>query len=317
MKLNFFLFIALLIVSSLRLNAQTEGLAIETGDSTSAIVIDSASIVASNTPPVSDDDTTYDVPSEDYFELKLRGGSKPYPIPPVSAVNVLPYKRVYRDIDLNDSANAVFAITGNYFVDAFVKGIKDGKVTPYDANASVEDPSGDNFKVRLSVETAMMRLIGGDSITKVEQTDNDGNVTGYKDVRNEYDPSKITGFRLKEDIFYDNNRSRVETRIIGIAPLVSKQGVDLKNPAFWLYYPQARKVLASTEIMVPELDERPLSFDDILIRRHFKSKIWKESKPYNSMTAKNDDFAIEKQPYEDSERIEQEIKDYKGKVFKR
>lgn len=306
------LFASALMLIPCSLFAQVEGL--PSSDS-SLVTVDSLSnslLVASE--EVYDEDTTVDEPTENYFDLQLHKGSRPYPIPKVSKVNVLSFKRVFRDIDLLDSANAAFYMPGNYMIDVIVKGIKDGKITAYDAN------EGSDFTKKIDYAVAMYRLVG-DSIT-TEKRDDEGNLIGTVKLANEYEGSKIKGYRIKEDIFYDNNRSRIETRIIGIAPLVAKGAEgDVKLEAFWLYYPEARRVLAATDISLPYIDERSISFDDLLLRRYFRSKIYQEVKPIvtanKSSLESADGSDAEQNQNAESERIEQEIKDYRNKVWKK
>ena len=76
-------------------------------------------------------------------------------------------------------------------------------------------------------------------------------------------PKVITGIRrcgksflLKELWFFDKQRSVMEVRIIGISPIriyYREEDTDQEKPlqkkTFWIYYPEARKILSNAECM--------------------------------------------------------------------
>src|SRR5206468_274649 len=75
-------------------------------------------------------------------------------------------------------------------------------------------------------------------------------------------------------------RSIFEPRIVGIAPMIKIKatGVDLDyQPAFWIYFPDARPLLATKEAVSRNSDATGLSFDDVFMKRIFTSYIVKVS----------------------------------------
>lgn len=152
-----------------------------------------------------------------YMNPGLLKEAKPYTLPSVKNTNVVFYKRIWREINLSDSANAIFKTPGSSLVEAIVEGIKSGKMKAYDATPTLKDPTGESFKVVLRPGQAMAKL-SGDSVT-IEKIDNNGDVVGSERVLNDFNPETIKKYRIIEDVFYDRNRSRIETRIIGLAPL--------------------------------------------------------------------------------------------------
>jgi gliding motility associated protien GldN len=133
---------------------------------------------------------------------------------------------------------------------------------------------------------------------------------------NDFNPERITKFRIKEDIFFDKQRSKIETRIIGIAPLMGVQTSDVtvgEAPVFWLYYPQCRTVFVKKDVSNPDRNLFDISMDDIFLQRKFVSKIIRES---NTTGQRIVDYAQDASEQEkEAKRIEAGIEDYKKKVW--
>merc|ERR1712194_115590 len=85
-----------------------------------------------------------------------------------------------------------------------------------------------------------------------------------------FDRNTVKKWRLKEEWFFDKQRSTMDVRIIGLAPLQeNKDEITGKltggfSPLFWVYFPEARKVLINAEIfnLVKNNAERR-TYDDI------------------------------------------------------
>ena len=188
-------------------------------------------------------------------------------------------KRVWREIDLNDEKNHIFASPQAKLIDVLVEAINAGELTAYDPTPTKQDPTGDSFLKRMTSTEAFGRFV--DSVL-VPEFDQDGNEIGSSMVAGEFDPESVTRFRIKEDWFYDKQRSVFEPRIVGLAPLmkISMGGVELdEQPAFWIYFPEARHILINKEVADPVNDATGISFDDLFTRRSFASTIVKESNP--------------------------------------
>src|SRR5690606_19535430 len=111
--------------------------------------------------------------------------------------------------------------------------------------------------------------------TLVEQYDEDGNVISSHFEPASFNPNDIKGFRIKEDWIFNKRHSEFEVRIVGIAPLVtpktdqfastgfsSAPSMDIDAyPAFWIYFPEARHILATKA--APSVSKNSgLSYDD-------------------------------------------------------
>ncbi|MEO6133032.1 MAG: gliding motility protein GldN, partial [Saprospiraceae bacterium] len=75
--------------------------------------------------------------------------------------------------------------------------------------------------------------------------------------------------------------SRMKVRILGIAPI--KDEVDANGnfkyalPIFWVYYPEAREVLARYQTFNEQNDAAPGTWYDLFEERRFSSYIFKVS----------------------------------------
>jgi gliding motility associated protien GldN len=95
----------------------------------------------------------------------------------------------------------------------------------------------------------------------------------------------IIQYRIKEDWFYDKERSMMDVRIIAIAPVIytkdeSGQILGLKE-LFWLYFPHCRLVLNNYLVFNEKNDSQWMNFDDLFLKRRFSSIIYKESNVYD------------------------------------
>jgi gliding motility associated protien GldN len=253
------------------------------------------------------------LPVDGYYRQNALENAKPVPYPKVNPNNVRFYKRIWRDIDLNDPENYIFVTEGSTLIEIIMDAIKDGKLKAYDPISTKENPTGDAFTTVLTPQQAMGRLT--DSVL-VPRFDDDGNQIGAEMKLNDFNPANITKFRVKEDIFYDKQRSRIETRIIGLAPLmkVTAAGEMVSEvPAFWLYFPQCRMVFVTKEVIDPKRNINNMSFDDVFIQHAFKSQIIKESNP-GELSIK--DYVQDKEQLQEANRIEIEINEYKKKTWR-
>ena len=173
--------------------------------------------------------------------------------------------------------NRYLASPKQRLIDVIMGGIKDGEIIPYDPAATRDNPGGDAITKRFTAAQARNSL--ADS-SVVDKFDKDGNKIGSTLKAGEFNPDSVVKFRIKEDWVYDKQRSVFEPRIMWIAPLVkpSAAGLNLDyQPAFWIYFPQARRIFANKEVQNGKNDAAALSYDDIFMKRLFSSYIIKFS----------------------------------------
>ena len=124
----------------------------------------------------------------------------------------------------------------------------------------------------------------------------------------EFNPIDVRQIRLKEDWFFDKQRSVQDVRIIGICPVVDD--VDEKGeykgtkPLFWIYFPEARPLLAKTEVFNRFNDAERRTFDDLFWKRFFGSYVIKESNVYDR---KISDYATGLNALMESDRVKNDL----------
>lgn len=223
--------------------------------------------------------TPVDRPVDGYYKKTNILSAKVTPYASLRELDVMFSKRVWREIDLRDKMNMVFASPKGRLIDIIKDAVMAGELTAYDATSTKEDVNGDEFSTVLKPEEAMARF--ADSVV-VPVFDNEGVQTGSTVKPGEFNPDSIVKFRIKEDWIFDKQRSVFEPRIIGIAPMIKVKaaGQTLDDqPAFWIYFPEVRQILVTKEVVNRRNDATGLSYDDIFMKRLFASYIVKESNP--------------------------------------
>ena len=132
----------------------------------------------------------------------------------------------------------------------------------------------------------------------------------------------IVQYRLKEDWFFDKERSVLDVRILGIAPVIyeggvkegyagAKEGGKYKE-LFWLYFPHCRFVFNNYFVYNDANDAQWMSFDDLFWKRRFSSVMYKESNVYDRKieTYRNGTDALM-----ESEKIKEEIRTIEHDVW--
>jgi len=96
----------------------------------------------------------------------------------------------------------------------------------------------------------------------------------------------IIQYRIKEDWFFDKERSVMDVRILGICPVIYEKdqntgAISGMKELFWLYFPQCRFVFNNYFTYNTHNDAQWFSFDDLFWKRQFNSTIYKESNVYD------------------------------------
>lgn len=86
-------------------------------------------------------------------------------------------------------------------------------------------------------------------------------------------------FRLKEQVLFDKEASRLFTRIIGIAPIAKfvVGGKSEPKALFWLYYPDLRRIFAKLDVYNPRNYASRMTWEELFESRYFSSYIVKTS----------------------------------------
>ncbi|PRD45468.1 hypothetical protein C5745_18440 [Sphingobacterium haloxyli] len=248
--------------------------------------------------------------TDGFYQASNLEDAVPFSYPKVNMKNIRFYKRVWRDIDLSHEENYIYAIPGASLIEAIMKGMNEGKLTPY-------SPEDDSFKTKMTASEGVARF--ADSVL-VPIFDEEGNQIDAQMALNEFNPERVTKFRIKEDIFFDKQRGRLETRIIGVAPLMDiSSSAELaesvgSTPAFWLYFPQLRYTLVKVDVSDPDRGLYDMSMDDLFVQRKFASTIIRESSP-SAMRQEAQYAENALQQLQDAQQIEDKLEAYKEKLW--
>lgn len=159
----------------------------------------------------------------------------------------------------------------------------------------------------------------------VEDVNNPDGPPIKKIVENNMISSEVKEYILKELWFFDKQRSKLEVRIIGICPVrvYSKQLTEdmetdedetlMKKKLFWVYFPEARKILANHEVFNPYNNKEAKSFDDIFQIRMFSGYINQESNLCNNRAI--NDYTMGANAMLEAERIATSISNYEQSLW--
>lgn len=168
-------------------------------------------------------------PVDGYYKNTDIENRKVIPYSNIRQTDVFYRKRVWREIDLREKMNQIFASPKARLMDIIVKAIQAGELTAYDPTPTADNPTGDNFELMqiLPIDQVMARL-GGDSVL-VEQFNENNEVISSKYEGRTFSGENVLKFRIKEDWIFDKQRSIFEPRIVGIAPLITPQIPGMEN----------------------------------------------------------------------------------------
>lgn len=251
-------------------------------------------------------------PVDGYYKKSDIQDAKVTPYANLREADVMYSKRVWREIDLRDKMNRPYASPKARLIDVIMDAVMAGELTAYDATGTKDDPNGDEFTNILKPEQAMAKF--ADSVL-VPVFDKDGNQTGTQVKPGEFNPDSVVKFRIKEDWIFDKQRSIFEPRIVGIAPMVKVKAAGQSfdaQPAFWIYFPEARQIFVTKEVVSRNNDATGLSYDDIFMKRIFASYVVKESNP-DDLRIK--DYAQGIDRLYESERVKKELLNFEQDLW--
>ena len=102
-----------------------------------------------------------------------------------------------------------------------------------------------------------------------------------KEERQPISSEDIVRYIIKEEWVFDKQRSQMEKRIIGIAPVMNEfdEFGDIKGvkTMFWLYFPECEYVFQRYAALKQDFEPRVLTFTDLFRKRMFSTKVYQES----------------------------------------
>ncbi|MDR0725441.1 MAG: gliding motility protein GldN [Prevotellaceae bacterium] len=223
------------------------------------------------------------VPKTDIFDKKIVEEKKPIEYAEIKEEDVLWSQFIWRIVDCREKLNFHIyyptedILNKKSLAQALIDGVRSGKVQAY---------GDENFTTKVTLTKVMERLGAADREIEEESMDAPGEMIkrtqkGFVNWR------LVREFKIKEKWFFDKKHSKLDVRIIAICPVkVFKKGpsgndveatgndTDLvREELFWVYFPEARRVLANTTCHTGKNQQANISFDDVFFKRYFSSRI--------------------------------------------
>lgn len=221
---------------------------------------------------------------DEAVETTMLKDRTPLPYENLRADDALYRHKIWREINTREKINLPFQYSANEnngnqrFISILLKAIDDSAVTVFSA-------IDDRFTTPMS-KAEVATVIAGDSVA-VPLIDSNGVQYGVKYQRNEVNLDSFYKFRIKEEVIFDKESSRLFWRILGIAPVknvITSMGVNLgESELFWVYYPDMRPIFAKYEVYNGKNYGGRMSWEDLFESRMFYGRIIKSTidNPYD------------------------------------
>src|SRR6266487_6181052 len=224
----------------------------------------------------------------DAIDLNLIKDQTPLPYENIREDDAVYRQKIWREIDIREKLNLPFRYSatddqGNQrFISILLKAIQNG---PDSGGVAAFSAIDDRFTTPMTIAEVADKLSGG--AVSVPQYDSLGNVTGNKTVVAEVNLDSFYKFRIKEEVIFDKESSRLFWRILGIAPVknvITSSGLNLgETELFWVYYPDLRPIFAKNEVYNPKNFGARMSWEELFESRMFYGRIIKSTidNPYD------------------------------------
>ncbi len=208
----------------------------------------------------------------------------PLPYEHLRADDAVYRHKIWREIDAREKINLPFRYSadqdnGNQrFLSILLKAIQDSVVTVF---SSIDD----RFTTPMTKSEVGEILLGPE--LEIKQFDANGNEITPIRRRNELNFDSIYKFRIKEEVVFDKESSRLFFRVLGIAPvkrIITPQGLDVgETEVFWVYYPDMRETFAKYEVYNGKNYGARMSWEELFESRMFYGRIIKSTieNPYD------------------------------------
>ena len=251
-------------------------------------------------------------PQDDIFYDNDLENVSPVPFPAIRKGDVMWSKRIWREVDMRQKMNQPFYYPiephNNWrnFITVIMDALKEGSITAYDISTT------DEFLVPLTYQEIITRQIDTvhRTLTRPYPPYNEYDTV----IFSEFDPTKVLRIRIKEDWYFDKERSQMLVRILGVCPVMIKErdGEEFSEPLFWVYFPEARTVLARSEVFNRYNDAARRSYDEVFMKRIFTSYVYKEQNVYDRRIS---EYAVGLDALLEAERIKNELLNFEQSLW--
>jgi gliding motility associated protien GldN len=193
--------------------------------------------------------------------------------------------KIWREIDTREKMNLPFRYAadennGNQrFISILFQALQDSAVTVF-------DPIDDRFTTPMTRGDVVKKLSGEPIVVPVY--DSLGNISRYDTKSRDIVLDSFYKFRIKEEVIFDKESSRLFWRILGIAPVMNVYTAQTNQyvgtqELFWVYYPDMRPTFAKYEVYNGKNYSGRMSWEELFESRMFYGRIVKSSidNPYD------------------------------------
>ncbi len=222
-------------------------------------------------------------------------------------------KRIWRKIDLREKMNHPLYFSHNLNGEevSLISIIRDGIIKNNTLQAY--DFFAENFKNPLDVGQVARMGVSVDTV-EVEEPNPPYQLKKIP-VYEDFDPMKVKAYLIKEEWYFDKQRSVMDVRIIAICPVmeVYKNGEfrGFQN-MFWVNFEELKYELAKYQSFNPYNPMKGLSYYDIFAQRIFSSYIYKEDNVFNRRI---EEYLSGTDAILESERIKNDLKMFEESIW--
>lgn len=241
------------------------------------------------------------------YEQHINQGRKPVPYQFVREADVMWSKVIWRRLNMTEKINLPLYYPTEEMEDRksliqlIMFGIKNKSLTPF---------SSDEFITQFTMKDIDARF--GAEVDTTYDVDPETGETIPIVTKRQANMSEVKELLVKEMWYFDKQRSVMEVRVIGMAPIrVYYRDDDPDQETarfrilFWIYYPEARNIFASQPVYNENNQASQITFDDIFFKRIFSGYIFQESNVYDNRRIEQYTTGLD--VLIQSERIKEEI----------
>ncbi len=253
-----------------------------------------------------------EAPKDALVDAETLINQEPIPLPSIRAADIMWSKRIWREIDFRQKFNQKFYFPietqANWksFIIVVLDALKEGQLTAYDISNTDELLVPITYSEITGRQTDTLRQIMRRPYPPYDEYDTT--------IYTEFDPTKVMRLRVKEDWYFDKQRSQMMVRIQAICPVMIKErnGQEVTEPLFWLSYPESRDVFAQSLVFNRENSAMRLTFDEVFWKRLFDSYIYKEANVFDRRISQ---YATGVDALLESERIKREMFEFEENLW--